>query len=319
MLNVSGGIEPVFSLKLTRKTESLHKDKDVYYEIDCNDVIDYKKINNIDTFPDYFITANDIDWKNRIDLQAIAQEHIDTAISSTVNLSKDISLEEVEKLYLDAWKYGLKGITIYRDGCKRSGILTNSIEDESIDDIIEYQGLPRGFIEDVPEGINYRKYKLSTGCGKLYFFLGVDEDEGKIYDCFCNTDGVSGCNINTQAVSRLLSAGIRGGIPINHLVSQLDKAGVCPSYQYHRGKGEKLSKGKACASSIGNVIKEVLKEFHIQEKEYKEDEAEIEVQQKTNNDSKINIGTKCPECGELALVFENSCCSCKACGYSRCS
>ena len=89
---------------------------------------------NTENLPETFKTAADIHWKDRIDIQAILQEHVDTAISSTVNLPNNIKLDEIEKLYLYAWEKGLKGVTIYRDGCKRGGILTtdkNTQEDNT--------------------------------------------------------------------------------------------------------------------------------------------------------------------------------------------
>jgi len=242
------------------------------------------------------------------------QEHVDTAISSTVNLPKETPIEDIEKLYLYAWKKGLKGITIFRSGCKKVGILTT--ENKTTETDYEYVDLPRGFIEDVPDGLTYRKYKLNTGCGKLYFFLGIDENDGKIYDCFTNTDGVGGCSINTQANSRLLSAALRGGVPISYLAEQLNKSGVCPSFQYKKGKGEKLCKGKSCPSAIGNILKDVLKEFEIQHNELVEEETKPISNETITNNNVLNE-TKCPECGET-LRFEGGCQSC-ICGYSRCS
>jgi ribonucleoside-diphosphate reductase alpha chain len=196
-----------------------------------------------------------------------------------------------------AWEQKLKGATIYRDGCLRSGILlTNTSSEEAQDEKLE-----RGYIEDVPADLQYRKYKLATGCGFLYLFIGVDKDTGKIYDCFTNTDGTGGCVVNTQANSRLLSTAIRGGISIEHLIKQLEKSGVCPSFQYKRGKGEELCKGKSCASAIAHVLREIVKEM-------------------PNKDTKKAVGKiVCPECKSENYVMQEGCTSCMDCGYSKCS
>ena len=300
MLGVSTGLEPIYNISYTRKTESLHG-KDEYYKVYTPIIEKYMKANNIDKeedLPEFINTAMSLNYKERIEMQSIWQKYIDASISSTVNVPNEFTVEDVEDLYLLAWQKGLKGVTLYRSGCKREGILINNDIDKKQE--FEYTEFPRGYIEEVPEGLVYRKYKLKTGCGNLYFFLGVDEIEGKIYDCFTNTDGVGGCTINTQANSRLLSAALRGGIPVNYLIEQLNKSGTCPSFQYKKGKGEKLSKGKSCASAMANVLKDILKEFNDHEEVVN------------------NIKNVCPECGE-ELIFEAGCNSCRNCGYSKCN
>ena len=74
--------------------------------------------------PEYFVTAQTLNWRNRIEMQAVWQKYIDASISSTVNLPKTATLEETMELYIYAWKMGLKGCTIFKDECKRTGILT---------------------------------------------------------------------------------------------------------------------------------------------------------------------------------------------------
>mgnify|MGYP003542449126 FL=1 len=118
MLNVSTGIEPNFALEYNRKTEALDGHEQIY-KVYCGIADQYTTNFKVeDKLPDYFVTSHDLDWKDRINVQAVAQQYVDTAISSTINLDKDITVEEVEKLYLYAWQQGLKGITIFRDGCR---------------------------------------------------------------------------------------------------------------------------------------------------------------------------------------------------------
>ncbi len=119
MLGVSGGIEPIFANYYTRKTESL-KGHDEYYKVYTPIVKKYMDENNITDdkyLPEFFITSQNIPYKNRIDMQSIWQKHIDASISSTVNLPNSATVEDVENLYMHAWEKGLKGITIFRDGC----------------------------------------------------------------------------------------------------------------------------------------------------------------------------------------------------------
>jgi ribonucleoside-diphosphate reductase alpha chain len=305
MLGVSTGLEPIYNISYTRKTESLHG-KDEFYKVYTPIVEEYMKANGItkeEDLPDFFNTAMTLDYRERIEMQSTWQKYIDASISSTVNVPQSFTVEQVEDLYMLAWEKGLKGVTIYRDNCARSGILTSTTSNTDDKTEYEYEELPRGYIEDVPEGLVYRKYKLKTGCGNLYFFVGVDEMDGKIYDCFTNTDGVGGCTVNTQANSRLLSAALRAGAPVEYLIEQLNKAGVCPSFQYKRGKGEKLCNGKSCPSAIANILKEILKEFAEDNEEH-----ENVVVHKVKN--------PCPSCGN-ELKIEGGCNSC-VCGYSKC-
>lgn len=132
MLGISGGIEPVYANYYERKTESLHGE-DVYYRVYTKIVKDYMEAHGIEDdreLPEFFITAMNLDYKQRIDMQAIWQLHVDASISSTVNLSHDFTTEETENLYMYAYDMGLKGITIYRDGCKRMGVLSTKKKEE---------------------------------------------------------------------------------------------------------------------------------------------------------------------------------------------
>ena len=133
MLGISGGIEPVYANYYERKTESLHGE-DVYYRVYTKIVKDYMEAHRIEDdreLPGFFVTAMNLDYKQRIDMQAIWQLHVDATISSTVNLSHGFTKEETEALYMYAYDMGLKGITIYRDGCKRMGILSTKKKEEN--------------------------------------------------------------------------------------------------------------------------------------------------------------------------------------------
>jgi ribonucleoside-diphosphate reductase alpha chain len=133
MLGVSGGIEPFFSFSYNRTTKSLHG-KDVTYKVEEDIVKQYRDATgNTGALPEYFVTAQTLDWHNRIEMQAVWQKYIDASISSTVNLPRTATVEEIEDLYLYAWEMGLKGATIFRDGCKRAGILTLDDPDEKVE------------------------------------------------------------------------------------------------------------------------------------------------------------------------------------------
>jgi len=127
MIGVSGGSEPIFQNSYTRKSESLGENgQEVYYKVYTPIVKEYMEQNNItkeNDLPDYFVTAMDLNYKERIEVQSELQKYIDSAISSTVNLPEETTVEEIMDLYMYAWEMGLKGITVYRNNCQRSGIL----------------------------------------------------------------------------------------------------------------------------------------------------------------------------------------------------
>ena len=85
--------------------------------------MDLMNITDEEDLPDFFVTTSNLNYRDRIDVQAAWQQYIDASISSTVNVPNEFTVEEVEELYKYAWEQGIKGITIYRDGCARSGIL----------------------------------------------------------------------------------------------------------------------------------------------------------------------------------------------------
>lgn len=127
MLGISGGIEPMFNISYTRKTETLHS-KDVYYKVYTPIVKEYMNLKDITDekdLPDIFVTAMNLKASERIAMQRAWQKYIDASISSTINLPYEATKEDVYNIYMSAWENKLKGITIYRDGCERSGVLLN--------------------------------------------------------------------------------------------------------------------------------------------------------------------------------------------------
>lgn len=311
MLGVSGGIEPIFANYYTRKTESLHS-RDEYYKVYTPIVEQYMKEHDItdDTMlPDFFVTAQDLDYKNRIAMQAVWQKHIDASISSTVNVPNSFTVEETEDLYMSAWKSGLKGVTIFRDGCKRTAILTTSeTKTETKEDTESNTGLKRGEIIATDDNIIGLKRKLMTGCGSLHCQAFFDQSNGELREIYLSKGSTGGCNNFMIGLSRMISAAARAGVSLDDIVDQLMSTGACPSYA-KRGK----SKGSCCPMAIAYALKDMHKQFN----EYfaNTNVKEFYVEEDTVTETKNVI--KCPECGE-ELVFEGGCNICKSCGWSKC-
>jgi len=126
MFGVSGGIEPIISNVYYRETKSLY-DESKYYKVYTPIVKEYMErcsITSEEELPDYFVTAKDIYYKDRIRVQSVWQQFIDAGISSTVNVEKDFPIELIESMYILGWELGLKGLTLFRDGCEKEGIIS---------------------------------------------------------------------------------------------------------------------------------------------------------------------------------------------------
>ncbi len=307
MLGISGGIEPIFANYYTRKTESLHG-KDVYYKVYTPIVEKYMKEHNITDdkdLPEWFATAQEIPYRSRIDMQAAWQKHIDASISSTVNLPHDATVEDVEDLYMYAWEQGLKGITMYRDGCARAGILTTN--DTKKED--QKENAPSPANEPETELIGYKR-KLMTGCGSLHLCAFFNQN-GELRETYLSKGSTGGCASFMVGLSRMISLAARNGVSVPDIVDQLKSCGSCPSYAVrHATKGD-TSKGSCCPVAVGNALLDLYNEINGK----KQVHAEKIVKPETPVHESAK--EKCPECG-AELRFEGGCMSCPDCGWSRC-
>lgn len=167
MLGISGGIEPFFDLSYNRTTKSLHGE-DVTYLVEEPIVQEYRQAtgNLTGELPEYFVTAMTLNWRDRINMQSVWQTYIDASISSTVNLPNEITIEETMDLYQYAWEKGLKGATIFRAGCKRMGILTNTDsaeESKEVEDSSVEVERASGYYSKCPE-CESEDMVISAGC-----------------------------------------------------------------------------------------------------------------------------------------------------------
>lgn len=317
MLGISNGIEPIFAKSWQRKTESLHG-KDVYYTERpqvIKELMEIKKIESDEELPKYIVTAHEIDPLNRIKVQGKLQSHIDASISSTINISKDATIEDVEDIYLQAWNYGLKGVTIYREGSMREGILTTK-KSKQEEEVI-YNKPERGEVIPVNDNdaIGFKR-KLMTGCGSLHCTAFFDVNTGELVEAYLSKGSTGGCNNFMVGLSRMISMASRAGVSIQDIVDQLMSTGSCPSYASRSATKHDTSRGSCCPMAVGYALKEMWEEFQGKEMKPK-------TKPKLDKDEKRLLSTDrtlrpfCPECGE-PLIFEGGCNICKNCGYTKC-
>lgn len=299
MLGVSGGIEPIFDISYTRKTESLH-DEDVYYKVftpivkeylDNNEVI-YDLNTGEPVLPKYFVTAKKIEPKKRIQMQSIWQKHIDASISSTVNLPASATVKDVEKLYISAWKNGLKGLTVFRENCARTGILTSDKpkdekpkRDDGIDAVVamkEVMSIPNEIINPKPveatecerlifnnivpvtrkalgKRLDGATYVKKTACGKLYITINRDEDDNLV-EVFIDPGKSGGCVANAESLGRMASTMLRGGISIESIIDST-KGVKCSACTQAKGSKKDID-GLSCGDIIARTIKEEYDRLH---------------------------------------------------------
>ena len=357
MLGVSGGIEPIFDTSYTRKTESLHG-KDEYYKVYTPIVKKFMDETGIKEgyegyLPSFFKTAKTIDPKKRVKMQAVWQEHIDASISSTINLPESATVEEVEELYKYAWKNNLKGLTIFRENCARTGILTSNEEKKDEKNIVMNPELDKLIPKlnhikpvtrkDLGGRLDGSTYVKQTACGKLYITINRDSD-GNLVEVFIDPGKSGGCVANAESLGRYASSMMRAGMSIESIIDAT-KGVKCAACTKAKG-GNKDVDGLSCGDILARTIQEEYDRFNrckVDSCSKCENKCELGMEEVPNKDTsrleniaamlnpenwvisdeeadkhiiKLNKNT-CPECG-VELANEGGCVTCKNCGYSKC-
>ena len=314
-LGESGGCEPEFALSFTRRTVGMTDGEDTYYKVYCKAAREYMELYKCEEkdLPDYFVSSANISWKNRVLTQSVIQEHVDTAISSTVNLPNETTKEDIAKLYLLAWEKGLKGITIFREGCKRMPILSTETPKKE-EEVKEERKLERGEIKVISDDVIGKKRRLISGCGSLHCAAYFDRTTGELLEVFLDKGSTGGCDNFMTGLSRMISLAARAGCSIYDIVDQLNSSGTCPSYAVRRATKHDTSPGSSCPVAVGNALLDMQIEIN--------EELEIDnpkpIVKKKETKSVTLPKYKCPECGS-EITFEGGCQTCKNCGWSKCS
>ncbi|MBQ5448263.1 MAG: adenosylcobalamin-dependent ribonucleoside-diphosphate reductase [Candidatus Methanomethylophilus sp.] len=319
MLGISGGIEPIFATHFERRTTSL-SDHDQFYKVYPPVVKDYMDKHGLkdDTdLPEFFVTAQNLDYKQRLIQQGTWQMHIDASISSTVNLPEDFPEENVFDIYMYAWKIGCKGVTVFRDGCKRLGILTtkekkaeeSKMKEEAIASATATQ---RGIVKTVADNVIGKKRKLMTGCGSLHCTAFFDPVSGDLMEVYLNKGSTGGCNNFMIGLSRMISLAARSGCDINSVVDQLKSCGSCPSYTVRTFTKKDTSKGSCCPMAVGWALIDMHDEMMRQVKS-----SNLIAPPKEDDGTKKEVVNPCPKCGD-ELTFQGGCNVCRSCGWTKC-
>jgi ribonucleoside-diphosphate reductase alpha chain len=302
----SSGIEPLFALSFVRTVmdndklmevnpvfERVARERGFYSPELMDEVARQGSIHAIETIPEdvrrVFVTAHDVSPEWHIRMQAAFQQFTDNAVSKTVNLPRDATIEDVRKVYDLAFQLACKGVTIYRDGSKENQVLSFGQKKEEQDRLL-------GAVLDRPETLSGFTTKIKTGYGHLY--VTVTEFEGRPFEVFA-TIGKSGrsTTAKTEAIGRLVSLALRAGVTVDKIIDQLK--GIGGEHPIFQDGGLVLS--------IPDAIARVL------EKRYFAGDNAAKVR-KTEHSL---LGEKCPECGQV-VSFEEGCMICHFCGFNKC-
>lgn len=353
MINASsGGGEPIFALSYSRTTKSLHG-KDETYKVYPQVVLDYFGKNEISdeefaSLPDYYVSSSDIPWKERVEMQAAMQNNIDASISSTVNLPEKTTVEDVFGIYMYAWKCGLKGITIFRENCKRIAILSTSPKQETKPDF------PVTFAPKRPKSLDADFYQISANGHKFHIFVGIYA--GRPYEFFampCGDDTEKIPN-HKGKITKVKKRVYRFDSDLIHIdniavseVESHDILGEISKISSIVNEGNRLTKEDV--AKIKDMVYNIKSWSENNDREYRNVslhvsgalrhgmpiKSVISLEGKCNDvivsfNSAVSrilskyipkevTGEVCPDCGS-AVVREGGCvhCSDPACGWSRC-
>ena len=338
LAQVSSGIEPVFLLSYVRRRKVNTNDDNsrVDFVDDLGDAFEeftvyHKKYEtwmntsgktDVLESPYAGATAPEIDWKKRVEMQALVQKYTTHSISSTINLASDVTVDLVGDIYVDSWKKGTKGITVYRDG-SRSGILVSTDEKKGEEDA-EDKFLTETFVAKRPYKVQAEIVRFHNESEKWLAVIGLVDGKpyevftGKMKDAFNlpqwvekgwvlknrSEDGESrydfqyidsdGYKTTIEGLSRsfnkefwnyakLISGVLRHGMPMPYVVDLIQNLNL---YDEH-------------INTWKNGVARALKRFVPEGAQAKD--------------------KKCPSCSDPeGLVFEEGCLKCKSCGYSKC-
>jgi ribonucleoside-diphosphate reductase alpha chain len=232
--NCSSGIEPLFALSFVRNVmdndkllevnpyfEKVAKERGFYNPELMDEISKTGSIKSLDQIPkdarEVFVTAHDVSPEWHIRMQAAFQKFTDSAVSKTVNLPHDATVDDVMKIYNLAYELDCKGITIYRDGSKKNQVLSFSSKKDPNEN-------PEARTQERPETLEGFTTRIKTGYGYLY--VTVTEYEGKPFEVFA-TIGKSGksTTAKTEAIGRLISLALRSGVNVQKIIEQLEGIG----------------------------------------------------------------------------------------------
>lgn len=304
----SAGIEPIFSIAIKRRAldgkefieihpliEQMGK-RDGWMTDRIRDALtEGLPPGEIPGFPkdlaEVLVTAHEVAPEWHVRIQAAFQEHIDNAVSKTVNLPAEATVEDVDKVFRLAYESGCKGITVYRDQSRKGQTLSTAGK-------LGSANIASGATPRPRSRVTYgRTSKFRMGCGTL--FVTVNRDEHGLCEVFSNLGKAGGCPSQSEATCRAVSTALRSGVAPEVLIEQL-KGIRCLSTSVAR-KDNKGVNVLSCPDAIAKAIEEAMAKTTV-------DDAVPEI---------TTTARKCPHCNK-PMRRESGCSICDKCLYDSC-
>ncbi len=347
----SSGIEPLFSIAFTRhildgeklvevnpQFEEVAKRQEFYSKDLMERLAGGATLQSqeevTDAVKEVFVTALDIDPEWHIRMQAAFQAHTDNAVSKTINFPHDATRDKIADSFQQAYKLRCKGLTVYRVGSRQEQVLVSGGADdekhekEDAADVIRTNG-DWGELRPIPRtsrlrGLTVRK---TTPMGNL--FLTLNLRSGHPFELFAQI-GKAGSDVTafTEAIARLISLAFRCGVDPTAVADQL--IGIGGS----RSVGFGPNRVRSVPDAIGQFIQEFVEHAEAMDDDSEDDAltqlnlADLSMRQsQTETDGSSSEGKTssprdnyalCPACGVSALVYQEGCVKCVACGYTEC-
>ena len=315
----SSGIEPLFAISYVRANvldddrmveghpyfEQVARQRGFYSDELMKQIADVGSVRHLDGVPpdvqQVFATAHDITPEWHIKLQATFQKSTDNAVSKTVNFPNEATADDVENVYLLAFRSGCKGVTTYRDGSREEQVL-NVGQSKNKRERDPAAGGIATTRPSRPQLLSGETQRMDTGCGKL--FVIMNDDEYGPREVFANMGKAGGCaSSNTEALGRLISLALKKGASAGEIVEQLK--GIRCHVPYGIGSNATLS----CADAIGKAL----------ERRYVAGAAAAAAGGSQTQLSFAQVAQgACPECHGAAIEHEGGCVVCRECGFSKC-
>ena len=356
MTQTTSGIEPVFMPVYKRRRKVNPNDTDVHvdyvdevgdsfeeYIVYHKKFIEWMKANNIDTdkrytqeelddivakSPYYKATANDVDWLMKVRMQGAIQKWVDHSISVTINLPNNVDEALIDKLYVEAWRSGCKGCTVYRDG-SRSGVMI-SVDNKKKDNNKQTQEQPipcrhPEVTEVRPQVLECDVVRFQNNKEKWVAFIGLLD--GYPYEIFTGLQDDDEGIVLPKTVTK------------GKIIKQTDESGKRRyDFQFENKRGYKTTvEGLSekfnpeywnYAKLISGVLRYRMPIEHVIKLV-----SSLQLKSESINTWKNGVeralkkyvvdgteakGQKCPNCGQETLVYQEGCLICKNCGASRC-
>lgn len=320
--NVSSGVEPVFAFNYERTvlrpdgSKSIEPVHDYAYQIYLNLKGDTKSL------PGAFVSAHSLRPEDHLVMQSTVQKYIDSSISKTINCPENISFEDFENIYQQAYDLGCKGCTTYRPNKITGSVLsTNS----NVSEMEQPEGIGKSSQEDDniisisapldrPAGLDGKTYKLKWPESDHAIYITLNDimqgERRRPFEIFINSKNMEHFAW-TVALTRMISAVFRRGGDVSFVVEEL-KAVFDP-----RG-GAWMDKRyvPSLLAAIGSVIEEHMIDIGFLKDS---DNLELEFNKKKQVvNAKGDSFSQCPQCGSASVIRQEGCDLCSSCGYSKC-